>query len=345
MPRLLPVEYEAEVVVGLEQLARDELQQFSVDIRAFEMRKGAIRFSYAGDPGRLRDLTLVQAVYRQLRFAVPRPKALLGHAHFQRLIDASFEVLSVPGNTFETVGIDAAGSESSVMLRLKAELAVALKLQPSEVDRGDLLFRIFPSSDAEGWDCLIRISARPLATRMWRVRNFAAALNATVAQAMVRLVTQHPGDVFVNLCCGSGSLLAERADYRLPASVLIGIDNDETTIQLAQMNLGVVSEQILLWLGDAQTSPLCAGSATALVADLPFGQKSGSHHENLQLYPRIMTEAARIAAPSALFAVLTHEIRLFESLIADSSDWQLTQVLPITLRGLHPRLYLLRRLG
>ena len=66
---------------------------------------------------------------------------------------------------------------------------------------------------------------------------------------------------------------------------------------------------------------------------------------NVALYPAILGEAARVAEPGARFALISHEIRLLESLLRDSAEWSTERVLRVSLGGLHPRIFLLRRNG
>ena len=341
--------YEAETVIGLEKLAAQELHRapWGAFVQKGGVRPGAVRFEYRRSIETLNDLRLAQAVYRVLHFDVSRPKALLGHASFRQLTTSIVEVLNaMPEGAFKTLGIDAAGADSSVMQRIKRDLSAAVGLAPAQEDRGDLLVRIIPAVAGAGWECLVRLTPRPLATRRWRSLNFAAALNATVAQAMVQLVSPKAEDVFVNLCCGSGSLLIEGVTSGVNATHFLGIDIDEDTLRIARLNIlhANLKVPVQLCVGDAQHSPLADRSVTALVADLPFGQRSGSHRENIALYPRVLGEAARIARSETLFAILTHELRLMEDVLTGQQDWQLADMLPIVLRGLHPRIYLLRRL-
>jgi tRNA (guanine6-N2)-methyltransferase len=54
--------------------------------------------------------------------------------------------------------------------------------------------------------------------------------------------------------------------------------------------------------------------------------------------------AARLAEPSGVFVLLTHEITLLESLLPTfATVWKLQQTVKILQGGLHPRIYLLRR--
>jgi tRNA (guanine6-N2)-methyltransferase len=184
-----------------------------------------------------------------------------------------------------------------------------------------------------------------LATRAWRVCNFEGALNAAVAQAMVQLTQPKRDDLFLNMACGSGTLLIERWSAG-PARQIIGCDIDPLALTCARQNVAASSarERITLRLADARALPLADHCITALAADLPFGHLVGSHGENVRTYPLILQEAARVARRGARFAVITHEVRLMEQLLgAVDSRWDMESALRVELGGLFPRIYILVR--
>jgi 23S rRNA G2445 N2-methylase RlmL len=337
---------EAEASEGLEDIASDELRSLSTQrsrVSQLQTLTGAVRFQFSGDLRQLIELQTLQAVYLLQQYPVPRPKALLGDEHFRRLVNQIQTVLTLfPGATFRTFYLNAAGSDSSVMQRLKAALAQATQLRQGD-QQGDLLVRLRPSSSGQGWDALVRLTPRPLATRHWRVCNFEGALNGAVAQAMIRLSRPTADDAFVNLCCGSGSLLIERALWG-GAARLIGIDSDPDVLQCAVSNITAsgAAERLRLLRADARSLPLPDSSVDVLCADLPFGQRTGSHRENLRLYPALLDEGARVTHNNSRFLILTHEVRLIENLLHTSKTWEIEQTRRISLRGLHPRIYLLR---
>jgi 23S rRNA G2445 N2-methylase RlmL len=348
-PVIAPTRFacEAEIVEGLDTFAAAELRSVrGVDkISPRYPRPDAVTFSFSGQCERLFRLRTIQAVNRVLNFSVPRPKALLGDQHFKQLVTGIREVIALhPADAFRTLGIAAAGAQSSVMQRIRSELAQALNLQSVE-DKSDLLVRIRPALEGDGWQCLVRLTPRPLATRSWRVRNYAAALNATVAHVMALLTEPRADDMYVNLCSGSGSLLVERLALGMTGTGM-GVECDPHVQMLAMENLAAAGHRCSshLLTADVRTIPFPDSVANAITADLPFGQASGSHEENIALYPLILKEAARIALPNARFVTITHEVQLFERLLADHTYWQLEQSLMITLRGLHPRIYVLRRI-
>jgi tRNA (guanine6-N2)-methyltransferase len=310
-----------------------------------QVEPGLVRFSAIGDERQFLQLTTALAVYRACHFAIPRPKALLGDAHFRTLVAALAEVRTLhPPGAFGTLALHAAGSDSTVMQRLRGELAQTLHLIASPAE-GDLLLRLRPlHSPAGGWEVLIRLSPRPLSVRPWRVCDRPGALNAAVAQAMIRLTQPQPDECFLNLCCGSGSLLIERAAFG-PARRLIGCDLDEEALDCARANVAASGDrgQIDLFLWDACSLPLPAASVDVLCADLPFGFAVGSHRKNLALYPALLREAARVARRGARFALLTHEVRLIETLLQPAEQWSVEERIRLHLRTLQPALYVLRR--
>jgi len=336
--------FEAEFAPGLLSVARDEIRTVTGNkgriIKSY--RDDALQFTFEGEIQHLLRLRTVIAIYAVVQFDVPRPKALLGHQHLHRLLDTIRSLLSL--DKYQSLYVSAAGSYSSVMMRIKSELCQHLGLVIGE-DEGDLLLRMRRTPGAkQGWDVLIRLTPRPLATRDWRICNYEGALNASVAAAMIHLTNPTPEDRFLNIACGSGTMLIERHQI-MSAKVIIGCDNALEILACAKENIKAAQIRgIDLNHADAIQSPLASNSIDKLVADLPFGHLVGSHEENEWLYPAIMTEAARVARKNARFVLITHEIRLMEQLLSDYDDWNLVEkAIKITLSGLHPRIYILER--
>lgn len=340
-------QYEAEIVDGLDAIAQAEVEGL-INGEGRISRKHperGISFRYDADPQNLFKLQTVIAMYEVLSFNIPRPKALLGHQHWQRLLATIAEIRNLhPDDAFQSFHIGAAGSGSSVMRRIQDELSQELSL-PYHRHEGDLFLRIRrPPENADGWQVLIRLTPRPLATRSWRVCNMKGALNASVAQAMIHLLQPSPEDTFLNLATGSGTLLIERAAWGT-AKQIVGYELDDEAFACAEQNVSASGyTNIDLRLGDATDLPISSASFNALATDLPFGNLVGSHDENRNLYPDLLAEAGRVAKKGARFAVITHEVRLIENILeAGITPWQIRQSVPINLTGLHPRIFLLER--
>ena len=340
-----PFACEAEVAEGLEGFAREELRErFPQHARLMQQgERGIVGFSYSGDLRALSKLRTIEAVFLVQGYDVPRPKALLGDANFRRLVQQVQSVLDLYPGQFSSLYLSAAGAHTPVMQRIKHDLARQLHLEAAS-EKGDTLLRIRPGRDG-GWETLVRLTPRPLSTRSWRVCNYEASLNATVAHVMALLTTPTAQDTFVNLGCGSGTLLIERLAVKRARRV-IGVDSSAAQLECTATNLaasGGRDTAVQLLQADMTQTPLPAACTDAVCADLPFGQRVGSHQQNQRLYPRVLDEAARISRVGGRLVLITHEIRLMEQLATQMQFWAVERQLRVTLRGLHPAIYLLRR--
>lgn len=339
---------EAEVVTGLKDHAAAELSsRFGDAVRPQEkVKPEEIPFYYDGDLMALGALTKSVAVYLVGHFAVPRPQGLLGHQNFTRLQKLISTVRSMhPAGTFKTFRISAAGSQSPVFQRIKDEIAQATSMTYDE-DEADLLLRVRKADIyGDGWEVLIRLTPRPLSARAWRVCNMEGALNATIASAMIEMTDPRPDDRVFNLMCGSGTLLIERLT-RAPADAVGGCDTNLTALRCAADNLTAArfTERAELFEMNVTNLDLPDGCIDMVCADLPWGQMVGSHEHNQELYPKVLAEAGRIAAPGARAVFITHEIRLMDRVLRDCADvWQVKQEVKVFQGGLHPRVYVLGR--
>jgi len=337
---------EFDVLEGLEPYALEEIRaSCGRACSPVALYPGRIRVQFIGDLRVLFRLRSVVAAYLIVTYDVPRPRALLGHQHLTRLLTTLELVRSLTKpEHYRTLRLSAAGSDSSVMSRIKETLAAHTGLALAD-DEGDLLIRLRRAESNGGWEVLVRLSPRPLATRAWRVCNWPGALNATLASVMMRLTRPSASDHVLNLACGSGTLLIERL-FLAPARLAIGCDPDQRALQCARRNLEAAgfAPVVRLEPWDATSLPLETRSIDVICADLPFGQLIGSHRDNEALYPRLIAEAARVAAPDARMCLLTHEVRLIERVFASCTDvWTPVEIVKVRTGGMTPRIYLMRR--
>lgn len=347
--------FECEVLPGLKTFARDEI--LGLLGRAVSLLRlddeSALAFRFSGDPERLLALRTVVAAYSVLCLAVPRPLALLGDQHFRALLAAIAEARALhPPGAFRTLHVDAAGSDSPVLVRLRRALAEATGLA-DDPSAGDLQVRLrraaIPTGDGlpTGWEALVRLSPRPLSVRAWRTHNLPGAVNATVAAVIAEASDPRPSDRYLNLLCGSGTLLIERL-LGAPTQLAVGVDVDVASLARATDHLraaGLAGRGRVIEM-DATRLAFPDGHFDSLAADLPWGQLTGTHRENVMLYPLVLAEAHRVAAPGARLTLLTHEVSLLERLLPDFADrWHVRRMIRILQGGLHPRIYLLERAG
>lgn len=285
--------------------------------------------------------------YLLVPLELPRPRALLGEENLRVLVSAVERVAGTAAASgrapFRSMRFSAAGRDSPVFRRLAAELARRTGLA-HDSDDGDMVIRVVPDAAGRGWKVALRLTPRPLSARPWRVARFRGALEPTAAAAMVQLSRPERDDVFVDLCCGSATLLIERL-LAGPARAVVGGDVSQRALAAAATNLaaaGLAGRARLVRM-DAARPPLRDGYATKLVANPPWGHRRGSHATNRALYPGLLSAAARAAAPGATFVLITHEVRLFDDVLGAQRDWRAEALHRIALRGHHPRIWVLRR--
>jgi 16S rRNA G1207 methylase RsmC len=338
--------YEAVVIPGLERFATDELRAALPGASVRETsREGRLAVSYRGDPSRFGALNSVVAVHALLRIEAQRPSALLGHENFSAISRLAGDIIGAyPAGAFETLRLSAAGANSTVLRRFTNELAAYLGLEVTTA-AANLELALRRAEQSSGWELLLRLSPMPLSARAWRVCDYPGALNATVAHFMVSMTQPDALDVFVNACCGSGTLLAERLHIG-PVSAALGFDNSTAAIDCARQNLR--GEVVQLALSDTGALPLVDGAASSVVADPPFAMLLGAGDTNRALYPSLFGEAARVLRPGGSFAVISTQERLVREVIEEQMDrWLIAETVRVKLpheRGyITPTIRVLRR--
>jgi tRNA (guanine6-N2)-methyltransferase len=337
--------YEIEHITGLQEMVQAELAAWGMVRLLPATRPDGVPFVVDGGKTsrvlslpRLAALRLPTAVYAVLHYDIPRPKALLGQQHWQRLL-ATIQAITqpYPRATFRTFRLSAAGQDTAVVQRLKQQLAQDTQLELDE-EATHLYLRLRPSQPPQkpGWELLIRLTPLPLATRPWRTTNYPGALSGPVCSALHQMVGADPSDRVLNFMCGSGSLLAERLT---PARWLVGLDNDPTALAAARANLAHLHPAPHLLLANAQQMPLPDNSVDLLLADLPWGQLVGQVGDLAGLYTAVFQEATRLATPTARWGVVTADTQRWERALSQHPAWRIVQKIRLDHGRVRPTLY------
>ena len=351
-PDPAPVQrYEVETVSGLEEYARREIRRRlgkAAQIVGTQI-EGRVALQYSGSIRRFDEFRTAVSVHRVEEFAVPGPRALLGHQHLTRLLAAIQSVLDArPGAAFQTFRITAAGAGSRVFMRLRQEIGDATGLQQAEgAAHLQISVRRF-TAEKEGWQVLIRTSPMPLSARRWRVCDMPGALNGAVASAMVSLTGTRATERMLNLCCGSGTLMIERLGMGSATSVT-GVDISASALQCADSNLRAAGHRstVSLLQADCAGLPIPDASVDTISADLPYGMLENDSGDIATLYHSVLAESARVAAAEASMVLITTRRRALLAALGEVPSWNLLTEIPISIphsRGyITPQIYLLRR--
>ncbi|PTM56605.1 methyltransferase domain-containing protein [Desmospora activa] len=166
-----------------------------------------------------------------------------------------------------------------------------------------------------------------------------AALRPTIAHALVWCSSPEDRDVFVDPCCGSGTILYERLAY--PFVQMRGGDLSDDAIQSAKANLKASSHSVVQrW--DARQLPLDSGSVDKFVSNLPFGRQIGSRAQLGNLYGQLVQEMARVLKPGGRAILLVED---GSSLVraADRCSIHCCELMQLSLKGLRPTIYQLNK--
>lgn len=342
--RIQPAYVEGEVIHGLKPLATAELETLIQGKLKFKRSNDLekIPMRLRGDWGQFLESRLLSAVYIVQPFPVPRPKSLLGDEYWG-IIQEHIEIIfsHFPKKAFQTVKVSAAGSDSAVFQRIKGRLAEDTGLTVDE-EEGDLLMRVRRGKH-NVWEVLLRMTPRPLGTRPWRVANMPGALSGPLAAAMTVLTEPKSADRYLNMMCGSGSLLVERL-LEERAELAVGCDLNREALWMSADNLDAAGLFADLLEADGMQVPFPDDHFDVVTADLPWGQLVGSHAQNEWLYPAVLAEAARVVRQDGRFVLITHEIQLMqETLEAFSNLWSVEETIKLEQGNVRPKIFVLRR--
>jgi len=347
----LPV-YFASLIAGLEPIVADELRERLPGVRLLGMLRGRAFFACPGHPADILRLMTVENIFAYLgqiegiepdeaglsriqswMAAVDLEPALALHGllHGARA-EPSFRITASRSGTHAFISQQVAASAGAGV--------VAHYGWRVDLEGYDLEVRVYVTEDSALVG--LRLSPEALHKRA-RVAHGAASLNPTVAHAMCRLCRPEAGEVFADPMCGAGTILVERARLG-EAGLLIGGDFFEQPLRMAQQNLAAEGARAALLRWDARKLPLAGDCVDKVACNLPWGRRSGSHLVNRHLYPGLVRQLAHVLRPGGLAALLTQEKRLLSDLISRHPRLTLVEHYPLSLSGLHPTIYLVRKL-
>ena len=157
-----------------------------------------------------------------------------------------------------------------------------------------------------GWEVVARphpggllLGARPAAVPdlrfAYRERDVPASLHPTLAAAAAYLLPAAEGDLVVDPFCGSGTLLAERAQ-RGRYGRLVGIDHLASALSSARVNLARVAAGAEWVRGDFSELERLA-PIDAILTNPPYGRRIGDRADARELHARLDRLAARALRP------------------------------------------------
>lgn len=357
-----PVAYFAQVVPGLEEIAREELAElapgitFDRTLRRFDERTSIVPFQLTGSPQVLCQARTVEDLFVTLvdRTGIPDGREGLRTIHAavatvagERAVSTALELRPRRKGPV-TVRVIARTAGRRAYRRIDLQRAVERALRERfprwKPVEDDAVLEVWVQTIQARLLVGLRLSTNELRRRSWRAVSLPAALKPTIAAAMVRLSDPDPNDLVLDPMCGSGTIPIERAlaaRYRL---ILCG-DIDPAAVAATRANIGRRYRPIEVRQWDARRLPLAAGSVDALLCNLPFGKQIGSPGELRRLFPELIAEWDRVLAARGRMVLLTGDRRLLCEAVARRPNLRLRGQTDVLVRGRPATITVIGRAG
>lgn len=175
----------------------------------------------------------------------------------------------------------------------------------------------------------------------YRLHALPASIHPATAAALLRyaLPGVKPGARVMDPCCGSGTMLIERA-MLAPCSAISGIDISARAIEAARANAAAAgvrskfsNKDYLRFTADILYDEV--------ISNLPFGNRVGSHSDNKMLYSGILDMLPKWLRKGGKAVLYTMEYNLLKRLISRRPGLKLILQAKTEAGGLEPHVFVL----
>lgn len=346
---------------GIEEIAWLEIRQRLAPVDFVETlyiknQQGLAVFDYGGDLRRLDGLRTAEDVFLQAVF-VPKLSRTKRDLNQIRTLVAQGESFGQATNalmrlrafskppTFSVVSQKAGQHQYKLRDVTKAVLAGLAARLPrwSPVAQGG---QVVVDVNLIGSKLLVglRVTEESLSRRYGRHKTPHAswALRPSLAAAMIQLTDPQPDDIFLDVMCGSGTLLRERLAFG-PYNRQLGGDIDPVQVKAAIGNTRdwkrrrQPKDQFLsCW--DASALPLAGGTVTKGVAYLPDSDMQPTGLP--ELYTGTLRELSRVLAPGGRAVFLSREYELVKDVVRQVPGLVIETGYSVLVNGRWHRLYI-----
>lgn len=215
--------------------------------------------------------------------------------------------------------------------------------------RDHLVGRLGWINDPSNWDLNVasvgpylvaQVGALHYSRRFPKTPRHPSSTNPVVAAFLVLVADPRPGEVVYDLFCGTGTILAEVLSTRRGVET-IGSDLSARLVRSAATTLAAGERRLLV--ADASSLPLRAQAVDAVISNLPFGKRAGSHRSNRSLYPGFVRELERVLRAGGRAIMLTEEKRLLAETIQRHLRVSIREEHRLSVGGLHPSVFVVTR--
>ncbi|CAG7626521.1 methyltransferase domain-containing protein [Paenibacillus allorhizosphaerae] len=336
--------YIATVLPGLEQVLAHEIRAKLAGAHIEFTERGKVYFASGLPEEALMVLRTADNLYQWIhRFQVGLHKLhLAGIEQEISRLDLSWIKANRIGTTRFKVNASRVGKHT--YSRFEAAEAAARgigkrnsRFRPCETGMHEVEFRMDVQHDEAV--LAVRLTDASYRFRGEERRFTQAALRPTVAHALVWLSDPQRSDVFIDPCCGSGTIMSERLTY--PYLRVEGGDLSREAVASAAENIGHC-ERAKIHHWNARSLPIDAGCVDKIVTNLPFGKQIAANEDILELYLELFGEMKRVLKMDGSAICLTDAEAALQS-AAERAELDCSKTMTLHLKGLHPALFVLRK--
>jgi 23S rRNA G2445 N2-methylase RlmL len=116
-------------------------------------------------------------------------------------------------------------------------------------------------------------------------------------------------------------------------------------VAMAARNLAAAAVPATLCRWDARALPVATETVDKTICNPPWGRRAGSHTANRHLYPGFVRQIARVLRVGGVAVLLSLEKGLLTGLVERHSLLRVARFLTVSVGGLHPSIYVVRKVG
>ena len=183
-----------------------------------------------------------------------------------------------------------------------------------------------------------------LSRREWRKGYIPAGINPSLAYIMCMIAELREQDILYDPFCGSSVIPITALKYFNIKRVICS-DVSSKAIFTSKLNFqsaGIEERRHKLFRSSIEDVKLAKKNVDKIVSNLPFGIRTGSHEENINLYFALEKIAQKLLRTQGMLVLLTQEKKLLRD-VFKKDDWDLKSVATVNEGGLLPEIFVVKR--
>lgn len=191
-------------------------------------------------------------------------------------------------------------------------------------------------------DLFVKLYTIPDNRFAYRVGALPASIHPATAAAVLRYARAYlkEGARVLDPCCGSGTLLIERGKFTETGS-LTGVDIAHKAVAIARENAAAAASPAKFICNDCLRFE-AKRKYDEVIANLPFGNRVGTHKNNERLYAAMLDKLPEWLVPGGVALLYTMEFTLLKKLVRERPRLTLITETRTEAGGLLPGVFLLR---